>query len=554
MKNRRSTDGQFGVKIIRPFRVSIAEMLSGLRKRTSSVLERMKGYSRAIGILIRTSLLVSNRDTANAFISYLAYALGGLGFSVMALIPVMDSASAAAAKSPFVFLAFVMMFDYINVQTLLGRVTLIDKSPFSPFPVSPVRSGIVRFILMLLDKRLLFYLVPMVVVLSAVLSRGFLAEAAATVALYSLVYLVTSEILFGLLPLFRALSARFGARTTRQIALLPLLFVLFFPGLFQMKQELVLRIPVAGEFVSGSKLIFAGELGGAMVQTGRLLLTTLVLGAVLIISGLLLSRIGPAILSSVAPEVSGGDNASDAGRLPVPRPLILTSAEVPVDSTVPRTPSRTLSLFRIAFLDWKIRQREEKILFVILITPSLALLPALSRPIASVIFPIFIVSQMVGLPLVENNLVQRGLRLKHISALPADPTRFVRAKFFSVWIPMVGVNFAVTVALGLRWGITYYQATQGIMYSMFIPMVLILINDALTLIFSSISRHPFISALILLIVEIIATLAYVLSMVFNVAAGIVFVAGPFAFAYFRRMPDWGRRIEAEFQTILEESK
>lgn len=520
----------------------------------------MKGSSGKLRILIKTNLVVSNREAPNAFMSYLAYALGGMIFSIVAIIPVIGPDSSSAASSPLIFLMFVLMFDYLNLQVLLTRATLIDRSMLGLFPLSGMRSSVLRFILMLLDRSILFYIIPAIVVVTALFAKGEPAQALAMILLFGSLYLILSEILFGLYPVFRAIAERYSARTAMQIAVLPLLFVLFFPGLFQLSHKMVLRIPVAAEFVEGVRLILVSGFDGGMLEVVRLLLTALVLGGILLAAAFLLSRIDPLFHLALMKRTLNRTKRPKHDREPATSGFGKVNGSVSEVASSSAAASRAPGLGRLILLDWQIRQKEEKFFFIVLINPVLAFLlaqviaPGFNRFLSFVILPVFIVTQMVGFLIIENGYTHRGLRLKHVSTLPVDPARFIRIKFYAEWIPIVAANLAVTFFLGMRSGITYYEGIQGIIYSLFIPFVLMLVNDSLVLAFNSLSRHAIVSTFLILVFELVGTFVYALLMIFNFAVGAVCVAVFCAVSYFRWMPALGKRLSSEFQTLLEESK
>lgn len=520
----------------------------------------MNKSSGTLRILVRTGVTVSNREASNAFLSCLAYVLGGLIFSSMAIIPVVAGSSEVAANSPLVFVVFVAMFDYLNTQVFLLRTTLTDKSTLSLFPLSPARSAGYRFVLMLLEKRILFYAVPMLVVFAALLLREEPGEAMMVVFLYVSLYLVISELLFGILPIFRTLAERYSPRTAMQIAIIPIVFFLFIPGVFHVRHEMVLRIPVVSQFVKGFKYTVASGFVPAAAEVGELLSISLVLGAAMTAAGLLLQRIGPAL----ALPLAGASRRKTGKKASSTRYSSKDDAKGEEEEYETEKSQEELGEIgsrvfrRLIFLDWKIRQKEERFLLLIIAAPFAALLlaqsvtPALHSPMASVILPTFILTQIAGIPYIDNIFTRRGLRLKNVSILPVKPEIFVRMKFLSGWIPIVLASFFTTLILGLRWHISYYQGIQATIYSLFIPSVLIFITNTFTLAFYRISRHPFIYASIALIIESVMTTAYVLLMTFDFLAGLMFVLVLLSLIYFRWMPGWGRKLSLEFQNLLEE--
>ncbi len=525
-------------------------------------MKQMDRFTGTLRTLIKTSLIISNREAPHAFLSYLAYAMGGLIFSITAIIPVVLTSSKAAADAPLIFLVVVAMFDYLNIQTFLTHTTLTSRSELSLFPFSGLRSIVYRFILMLLNKRILFYVIPMIVESAALMVKGEVGAAAIAVLLYVFLYVIMSEMLFFILPRFRALAERYSVRTAMQIAILPVLGFLFTPGIFHIRPEIVLRIPVASQFVRGGGFAVASDFVPAAGQVGELALISLVFGAAASAVGLLLLRIRPVAspfqaataLAPTGKRVSGA--GAHHGKEAAENEEVLPT-EISPDAGTARPPQRAR---RLVFLDWKMRQREEKLLSVMIISPFLALLlaesivPALHWPLVSVILPIFLVVQFAGIPLIDQSFTHRGLRLKHVATLPVSPAAFVRFKSFSAWILIVLAALFVTILQGLRWQMSYYQEVQGIVFSMFISSILIIVGNTFVLDFNWISRHPLISIPVLLTTEMVATLIYAFLMLFSFPVGLAFVVVLFALTYFCWVPAWGKRLASEFQALIDESE
>ncbi len=512
-------------------------------------------------ILIKTSLLVSNRQAPNVFLSYLAYSLCGILAAGIAIVPMVAPMSMDVQYFPLLFLLFVIMFDYFTIQTKLAATTLLDGSVLALFPLSRLRSIAVRFLLLLLDKRILFYTLPTLAVVAFLSIRGSIAQAVVMFLLFASFYLIMSESLFAVFPLLRKLANRFGARTATQIATLPIFVVIFLRTVIHLNRALIVHVPVASEFLKGSQNVIASNISGAMIQISYLILIALAFAVFFVAADSILARVGERL------RISWPRDASEKGVAKV----FFRASSTPIADAVEHDSGGALSsshststvvraFAHLIFLDWKIHQKEERLLFVILVYPFFAVIYARSmihqmhQPIASLVLPIFVLTQMIGIGLTENYFTRHGLRLKHVSILPMDPTKFVYGKSLSVWVLISGMNLISSVVLGYMFKLGYYQQVQGFTYSLFLPLVLVLTVNTLFLAFNRLSKHVFVSLVIELVVQFLASMIFVLLMLFNFAVGLMFVAGLFGVAHFFWMPAWGKKLSSEFQTLLEESK
>lgn len=161
---------------------------------------------------------------------------------------------------------------------------------------------------------------------------------------------------------------------------------------------------------------------------------------------------------------------------------------------------------------------------------------------------------MLGIVLTENQLTQHGLQLKHLSIFPYGRTKFIYMKSFATWSIISTVNVILCFILEIKFHIGAYHLFQGIIYSLFQPLALIILVNTLILQLNSLYRVSIISLIIIIFGEIFATIIYVLLMSLNITVGVLFVIGLFITTYFLLVPTWGRRLSLEFQNLLEDSK
>ncbi len=520
----------------------------------------MSRPGRIAGVSIRTNLILMNREAANPFLTYLAYAFGGLLLASLAVPPALTPALGVSGQLRLTLFGFLVMLDFFSIQTKLNGAALIDKSLFSLFPLSAPRSIALRFLLLLVDKRAIFYLFPMLAAVIALFVKGTPAGSAALVLIFALTYLIASELLFALFPLLRKLADRFGVRTVMQVVTLPFIGVFILASMIHLPPDLPLRIPVLAEFVNGFRNAAISNFPGAFTQIGYLLLISALLAAVLVCGYRLFSKIG------IELQLSSQHHAARAGATIVSAEaasLQPRGGTAAADADVLRGYSSgptASSNSRLIFLDWKIHQKEERLFYTILMFPFMGVFLAQTiarrshSPLASLVFPVFLVTLMLGAVLTDNYITNHGLRLKHVSVFPFELKRYVFVRSFSSWSPIATGNLILVVVLGVQLHVAAYQILQGVIYSFFMPLVAILLANTLIITFDIYSRHPIISFVITIVGELIATLVYVLLMVLNFLLGIAFVLGLFSFTYFFLVPGWGRQLSTRFQTLLEESK
>lgn len=521
----------------------------------------MSRSARRVGVAIRTNFILMNREAANAFMNYLAYVLGGLVLVTFAVGPILAPESKATGQFPLTLFGFLAMFDYFNLQTKLNGASLVDKSFFSLFPLSTPRSMALRFLLLVVDKRIIFYFFPMLAAMIMLFVKGNPAGSAALVLLFALTYLIASALLFALFPILRRLADRFSVRTVMQFVALPFLAVFILASMVHLPIDFPLRIPVLAEFVNGFRDAAASNLSGAFAQVGYLLVISVLLAALLISAYWLLSRIGIELrLSSRNQAVPARAQIVSTEAPPLPSQNKTASAPG-VNAAREDSSGRSAAIVRrLVFLDWKIHQKEERLFYAILMFPFMGVFiaQAIARrshsPLASLVFPVFLVTIMLGAVLTDNYITNHGLRLKQISVFPIDRQRFVYIRSLSSWSPMVAGNLILVAVLGMQLHVAAFQILQGVAYSFFLPLVTVVLANALIITFNVYSRHPIITFIIMIGAEILATLVYVLLMILSFIVGIALVLGFFSITYYLLMPVWGRQLSARFQTLLEESK
>ncbi len=510
-------------------------------------------------------MVVQNREAANPLLSYLAYVLGGLLLAIVASVPFISrSYPGPGASQTFSIsvLLILLMLDFFNLQTKLSGPALINKPTLSLFPLSRIRSMRLRFVLMLTDKRAIFYIFPMMVCAVVLVARGTIEGSAEVVLLYIFIYVIISQVFFAAYPLLRKLADRFSVRTVTQMIAFLLAIIFFLPALVHFSPDLAARIPVVSEFTEATGDIIGSNFAGAMAQVGSLFIVSVALAVILTSADWLLTKIGLDIISLFLPQPAGyaGDLRADPSG---------ATSEMAVDQHddeegattgfAPNAVSRQ-QVRRLVFLDWIVHQKEERILYTLVVYPVLAVMLAriivrhFDKPLASPVLPVFLVTMMIGAVLTDNYFTRHGLRLRHISVLPMSRARFVLVKSLSSWSLNVIVNVIAVLVLTVQFHISTYQMAQGIVYSLFIPAVTFVVANILILTFNIYSRHAIISFIISFVVEIAATAIYVLLMLLNTFLGLGFVAGFLALAYFFWIPGWGRRLTDRFQALLEEAK
>jgi hypothetical protein len=513
-----------------------------------------------VALLIKTDLLVSNREAGNAFLSYLAYILGGIFLSFMAIAPILNPSNKQATGFFVMLLEFMTLLDFLALQSRLNFTALMENSSLDLFPISRIRSMSLRFVTFLTEKRLLFYLLPLLALLVILLKKGNITQIPATVILYFLVYVIISEILFGTFPVLRKLADRFSAKTVTQATILLFVFCSILFSSFHGIDGLVVRSPIISEFTEAMEEILVSNMTGATTQLCYLVLIAAVLPIAFVSAGLLIAKLSvnlPPAAIGKAPKKTVAPWRRSSRILPRDgtNQILVHKLSSEYSATAPKR-----NILSFSLLDWRIRQKEEKTFYMILAYPFLAvaLTQIISRrfhqPVVSPILAIFFVTLMFGIALTENQLTQHGIQLKHVSTFPYDRTKFIYLKSFATWSIISTVNIILCFVLDIKLHFGTYHLFQGIIYSLFQPLVLVILINTFILQFNALYRLSIISLFIIAIIEIFATMIYVLLMLLSVVVGVLIVAGLFMATYFLLIPAWGRKLSFEFQNLLEESK
>ncbi len=515
----------------------------------------MSGYTNKLRVMIKTGVIVSNREASNPLLAYIAYAAGGIIFSVIALVPTLPTSSGKTVDLLAAFLMVVSMFDYIGIQTLVFRASLTDPSAVAVFPVSGTRSTATRFVVFLLEKRALFYLIPALVVSAKFLLGGDIAEAAVTILLYAFIYIIISEFLFAILPFFRGMAKRYSARAVMEIALLPILSILFIPELFRIRHAALVEMPVLSQFITTSEFVMRSDASGAIIRLFELLVIALFTGTLFLITGWSAARL-PALFRLPVPERRTVARRVVPGAVRLSGKVNTAVASSGVFDDAVKKGRHVVR--RLILHDWLVRQKEERLVQVLLSYAVFGFLLAqvaarnLPHPVESAVLPAFIVSQIIGFTLISNSLTRRGLRMRSVSPFPVDPVRFLHSKLLSSGILIVSTNLLVTCGLEVSWGMSFAQAAYGVVFSFFLPVILLLTDASLILSSPVFSRHAFLSITSMVIIELFATSIFITLMMFSPPLGMVFSAVAIGTAFFVWVPKLGRRMAAEFPKLLEE--
>ncbi|MCL5020289.1 MAG: hypothetical protein M1339_01200 [Bacteroidetes bacterium] len=521
----------------------------------------MSRIFRRLKILTRTNLIVSNREATNAFLSYVGHAIAALFLLGIAIVPLIGAASKDTRPFPLIFILFVAMMDYFSIQSKLATTSLIDNSTLSLFPLSRIRSVALRFIVLLLDKRILFYLVPVLGVIIFLFGKASLVQLLIMVILFATLYFFVSELLFPIFILLRRLADRYSAKTVTQLAAIPFLIVFLLLSLLHPKGDFALQVPVVSQFAKAFWDVLTSDTGETLKQLSELVLITVAYSMASVTVSAFVPKLGVVQNLSRALQLSkrgAKEESPSDSAIPVGRGIRPAYSDHFSERGGAGTAGH--SLRSCLLLDWRIRQKEERVVYTLVMYPALGVWAGLTmshtshRPGNSSIFLIFFIALMLGVAVTENHLTQRGLRLKHVSIFPLDERMFVLMKSLSVWLLISGIDLltVVLIALWVRTGV--YQELQGLIYSVYIPLVFLLSSTTLALYFNSISRHPLISLVLILAVGIIGTFIYVMLMLFNFFVGLTVVIGMFLLTYFLWIPSWGSKLSSEFQVLLEESK
>ncbi len=510
-------------------------------------------------LLIKTNLLISNRESGNAVLSYLAYILGGAVLSFIAIAPILDPSNKQTAGFFGMFTMFVVFLDYMSMQLRLNFVTLVESQALDLFPISRIRSTCMRFITFLTENRFLFYAIPLLAVLLVLLKNGNITRLFANVLIFMLFYVIISEILFAVFPIFRKLADHFSAKTVTEASLLALAFAFILLSTFHGTNENV-PLPIISDFMKAMEGVAVSHMPDIFTPLSRLVLIAVAFPFVYLSGDSLISKfalyVSHGTAGKLATQVVSSENRAIYA---IPRKRKNEISEPRLVSGR-ATAKRERSLFNLCFTDWRIRQKEEKAFYIVPMYAYLAvaLMQIISRqlhqPIVSPIFAIFFVTLMLGIVLTENQLTQHGLQLKHLSIFPYGRTKFIYMKSFATWSIISTVNVILCFILEIKFHIGAYHLFQGIIYSLFQPLALIILVNTLILQLNSLYRVSIISLIIIIFGEIFATIIYVLLMSLNITVGVLFVIGLFITTYFLLVPTWGRRLSLEFQNLLEDSK
>jgi hypothetical protein len=515
--------------------------------------------------LAKTNLIISNREAVNAVVSYILYVLMSLLLVGAILGSIYSNDQGDSTSAIIVFVSSLLLYDYFLIQAKLHSRSLIDRLTFALFPVSRLRSLSIRFFLILVDKRIFFYLLPLLGVLILLATRSDFVEMLFMLFLFTSMYLVISEFVFLLYSLLRKIADRFSVRAATQFSAIP--FVLFFLSINALARgntNLVVMTPVVSQFTKGFRAILTSDAATASIEVGLLFLFFISIALTASAAGSLFDRV--ALHKRLRFDV-GGDmrvrknsgplTAESAGK----RLIIKRIEEKRMASRVTvirEDPEQGMHIgWHLVFVDWLVHQREEKILFLLLLYPLMAIF-AIIRMVSrlhfdpgSLILPIFFITQILGVYFTENHFTGHGLRLSHIVLTPVNPFRFVFAKTISTWGLLSLMNVFVCLFCGVYLKLNIFTLAQGTIYSVFLPLVLLQLANTLSLYFPRISRHPLISLFIIVISELVLTEIYILIMSLSFFAGFLFVASAFYLSYVLSLPSWGRQLSKQIQVLFE---
>ena len=501
---------------------------------------------------------------ANPSVSYFLYFLVSLLLAGWILVPFyMDSEADRFSIGPL-FISGLFLYDYFFVQVRLQNTSLIDKSAFSLFPVSHTRSLSYRFLLFLVEKRIFFYLLPMLGMMIALLSRGKIIEGSVTLFLFTSTYLVMSEVFFSIYLLLRRIADRFSVRTATQIATIPFVLMAFLTNSLNGRSRFVAMMPVVSQFTKCFLAILSSDIKAASMQVSYLLVFFISVALAMTILGFMFDKLafrnpllfarrcGKELLErsvslSVDPHKREGViEKIEASSIPAEK--MLAKEDPPTSKHVG---------WHLVLVDWLVHQREEKILYLLLLYPLMAIfvivrmISRLHFEPGSLIIPIFLLTQILGFYFTENHFTGHGLRLSHTVLTPLNPYRLVLAKTISTWGLLSLMNVFVCVFCGVYLNMSIYVLGQGTIYSLLLPLLLLQLANTLSLYFPRISRHPLISLFLIVIPELILTAVYILVAFLNFFAGVFFASAIFILSYTVSLPAWGRQLSNQLQTLLE---
>ena len=517
--------------------------------------------------LLKTNMIISNRESVNAFVSYIAYGVLSLLVTVPILVLLRTNKESEQVRGIITFVSFLFFCDYIFAQIKLRSASLIDKSSFSLFPVSRSRSLLLRLFLFLVDKRILFYLLPMGCMMVLFANREETSEAFTVPLLFIPMYMVMSEVSFFFYSILRKLANRFSARVVTQIAMLPFIAIGLLVNVVHHKVALIAMVPIMSQCVKGFHAILASRIEAASIEGGYLLVISFLFA-------LAAPNIG--FVSDKFPSrkrlqlVTHGDKRCEDNpdslnielsleRAPAKK--IEENAYIAVENSIAEI-SKPVdhTSWQLILMDWLIHQREEKILYLLLLWP-LTMIFLIIKMIPNMhyihfepgllILPVFFLTQFLGVYFTENHFTSHGLRLTHFVLTPLDPYRFVFSKSISTWGLLSLMNVFVCMFCGVYLNMNFYTLAQGTVYSIFLPLVLLQSANTLGLYFPGISRHPLISLIMILVSELVITAIYVFMMLLNFLTGILLVAAIFILSYVVSLPVWGRQLSKQIQILLE---
>lgn len=515
--------------------------------------------------LVKTNLIISNRETVNAIVSYILYIFMSLLLVGIFLGSSYSKTDQDRISATTVFVSSIFLYDYILTQTKLRTMSLIEKSSYALFPISRIRSLSTRFFLFAADKRILFYLLPMFGMMIVLAIRDKFVEMSSLFLLFALMYLTASELFFLFYSLLKRLANRFSARTISQFSAVPLLlFFLVINMTSHGKMYSLAKVPIASQSTEGIQKILTSQVGSALVEVGYLLgifvsIALAAFGASLLYEEVtarfrfklafpthkvVQKKIGPQKLN-----VSETSQTSDHAHKHEPV-INETFAEEPTSAAVH-------SGWHIVLVDWLIHQREEKILYLILLYPVMiifSIIKIASRihfDLGSLIFPVFFLTQMLGSYFADNHFTGHGLRLSHIALTPFDAHKFVFAKTVSTWGLLSLMDVFVCLFCGVYLNMAFQTLLQGTIYSIFLPLVLLQSENTLNLYFPEIWRHPLISLLIVIFSELLLTAIYILAMLISPVLGILFVASILYLSLAFSIPAWGKQLSKQLPILLE---
>jgi len=465
------------------------------------------------------------------------------------------------------FISGLFLYDYFFIQVKLQGTSLIDRSAFSLFPVSRPRSLSFRFLLFVVDKRILFYLLPMLGMMVILVSRGEALEMLVIFSLFVSTYLIMSEVFFLIYLLFRRIADRFGVRTATQIATIPFILIAVLANSIHDKPTVVAAIPIVSQFTKSFLAILTSDVKTASTQIGSLLVFFILIAFAISVLSFVLDKVTlhNRLLFTTWGHKEGLDNPAslhaDMHRS-VGTPQKTEESSTAVEKhLVEEDPALSTHIgWHLVLVDWLVHQREERILYLLLLYPLMVIfvivrmISRLHFEPGSLILPVFFLTQILGFYFTENHFTGHGLRLSHTVLTPLNPYRLVLAKTISTWGLLSLMNVFVCVFCGVYLNMSVHVLAQGTIYSFFLPLVLLQLANTLSLYLPGISRHPLFSVFIIVISELILTAIYVSLMILNFFAGIFFVSLIFVLSYVISLPAWGRQLSKQLQILLEYQK